>query len=166
MHKVIEMLDLENLTKDTAITHPNAPIIGEVEVTKSILGDENFNNLKFLLEDLERFKVDIIKALSYTDNAYYYDNVVGDILQGRVHFYPLSKSFIIAYKVDSPNFSCYHIWLAGGELQELIEFVPNLQHNAKQLKCKYVTLAGRLGWTKALKHQGWKHTLNHLALEV
>lgn len=129
-------------------------------------GEENIDSFIKLLNDLKKHRVDIEKALSYGGNSHSFDHIVGQVLQGRLHFYPLPNSFIIMEVINSPNFSVYHAFLAGGNLEEITDFQETLVKNAKQLECKALSMSGRRGWEKALKPLGWQHKLSHLVLEL
>jgi hypothetical protein len=57
-----------------------------------------------------------------------------------------------------------HLFLAGGDLDELKGMVPMWQSWARFNNCSKVTLAGRRGWERALKDQGWKADLVYLSI--
>lgn len=128
--------------------------------------EEKIDNLLKLVTDLKKYKLDIEKALEYGGNSHSFDDIVGQVLQGRLHFYPLENSFVIMEVHKYPNFNVYHGFLAGGKLEEIIAFQDTLVGNAKQLNCKGISISGRRGWEKALKPLGWRHQLSHLVLEI
>jgi hypothetical protein len=57
-----------------------------------------------------------------------------------------------------------HIFLAGGDLDELRGMVPMFCSWARFNKCSKVTLCGRRGWERALKQQGWDAGLIALSI--
>ena len=108
-----------------------------------------------LVHDMRKFRVDIEAALSYGSNSHTFDNIVSLVLLGRVQFIPLEKSFLITEVHTMPNYKTYHVFLAGGDLEELMAYQPQLEANAAKANCKYLSLTGRRGWEKPLKTQGW-----------
>lgn len=49
-----------------------------------------------------------------------------------------------------------HIWLAGGDLRELIGFTPGVAAFGRSMGCVAATLEGRKGWARALQQHGFK----------
>jgi hypothetical protein len=41
-------------------------------------------------------------------------------------------------------------WLAGGDLEEIKEWMPMIERCARDLGCHRLTIAGRRGWLRAL----------------
>lgn len=139
----------------------------EKDASPPDMGEVRINSLLSLLLDLKRFRLDIEKALCYSSDAYSFDNIVDGVLRGNYHFYPLKNSCVITELVNYPNYKVYHGFIAAGNLEEIREFVHTIGNaNAKQLGCKYMTLAGRHGWTREFGRDGWKHTLSTMQREV
>lgn len=133
----------------------NSPIIGDA-----------LSNLKQLVADLEKYRLDIEAALCYGQDSHTFDDVVGKVLRNEVHFYPQDNSFVIMELHRYPQYKVYHCFLAGGDMAEIIAVHPWMLANAKQLDCKYVSIAGRIGWERALKNHGWKKQFTVLRKEV
>ena len=144
----LELFDLDD--------RPNSPQHGE----KALL------SLKLLCDDLLKYRLDICAALEYGKNSHNFEHVIDEVMKGRLHFYPLENSFIIMEVHTYPNFKLYHGFLAGGDLQEILDAHPMIISNAKQLGCKGLSIAGRRGWEKAMKAHGWKHDLSYMSLEI
>ena len=130
------------------------------------MGELKLDAIKKLADDLLKFRLDIEAALEYGNNSHSFDHIVDEVMQGRLHLYPLKNSFIIMEVHKYPNFSVYHGFLAGGDLQEILDAHPMIIQNAKQLGCKGLSIAGRRGWEKAMKPHGWKHNLSYMYREI
>jgi hypothetical protein len=65
-----------------------------------------------------------------------------------------------------PQVTVLNIFLAGGELGQLLDMEGDAFQWAKAQGCKSVTLSGRLGWQRALKSRGWKPTHINLSREL
>lgn len=107
-------------------------------------------------KQLEKFQLDIDAALSYSSYSHSFDTIVAMIMTGKLKFIPLEKSFLITEFHTTPNYTTYHVFLAGGDLEELMAYQPELEKTAKEANCKYLSLTGRRGWEKPLKTQGWR----------
>lgn len=129
-------------------------------------GESKTDYTLHVLTMLKKYQLDIKKALSYSGDAYSFDDIAEGVLQGRYHFYPLPNSFVIMELSEFPNYKVYHTFLAGGDMNEIIGTHPWMKENAKVLGCKYVSVTGRHGWTRKLKAEGWKHMYDTLYLEL
>lgn len=108
-----------------------------------------------VLDDLDRFRSLIEEAIEHGGRTHTFDDIVTMVLTGRVVFWPLVNSFLITEIVDYPQERCYHIFLAGGEIEELIEMHHKVQQAAIEQGCSHLSIAGRKGWVRALKSHGW-----------
>lgn len=129
-------------------------------------GEKHLLALKQLCDDLLKHRLDIEKALCYGRNSHNFEHVVDEVMKGRLHFYPLENSFIIMEVHVYPNYSVYHGFLAGGDLEEILNAHPMIMANAKQLGCVALSISGRRGWEKAMKAYGWKHDLSYMYKEL
>ena len=66
-------------------------------------------------------------------------------------FFPFEKSAMITEIVDYPNKSVCRIWLAGGDLEELVEAEKKICDWARRHGCDGIEIIGRHGWKKVLK---------------
>ena len=129
-------------------------------------GETLAEQMKILIDDMLKYRLDIEAALEYANNSHTFDDVVGQVLAGQLHFYALPTSFVIMERQTYPQHKVYHCFLAGGHKAEIEDAQPMLMKNAKHLECKYVTVVGRNGWVRELRKQGWKHQYSVLSKEV
>jgi hypothetical protein len=108
-----------------------------------------------LLNDLLKFRLDIENALAYSNNSHTFDNIVDMVVTGTAHFYPLENAFMLMEVQTFPQHKVYNVFLAGGDLQEILATQKWVNDNAYALGCKYATMSGRNGWSKVLKDEGW-----------
>jgi hypothetical protein len=130
-------------------------------------GTEKTLNLQKLIADLLHFQLDIQAALSYAHDSHTFDDIVDMVLTGRLHFYKASEEAFIIMEVQRyPQHNVYHCFLAGGDLEDILETHPVLELNAKKLDCIYTSVAGRRGWERVLKKRGWEYGLTIMYREV
>lgn len=81
------------------------------------------------------------------------EDVAAEVGAGRVWLVCGERS-AVAVKPDGLDF---HIWLAGGDLDELMDIEAALEVNARAAGFTRMTGGGvRRGWHRVLKHRGWK----------
>lgn len=90
-------------------------------------------------------------------------DVVQGIADGAFHFWPGEKSAAVTQVYQYPRARFLHIFLAGGDLEELLAMVPLFKSWAAHLGCTKLTLIGRPGWERVL---GWTRGAVVLSTEV
>lgn len=118
---------------------------------------QQLHQLRYLLEQLSIWEDKITEALRHGRNAHTFDDIVGMVLQNRVFFFSYDDAFVIMEKIDYPQFSVFHVFLAGGELEAVLSVHPEMERLGRQLGCKYLSMAGRKGWQRPLADRGWQH---------
>lgn len=120
-----------------------------------------------LTEMLVTFKPQIEAALEYAGNHHNFDSVVARVLTGQARFYVNGDSFVITELQHYPQHSIVNVWLAGGNIEEIIDLTePVARDHAIILNYRLVTLSftGRPGFARALKAHGWRTT--HVRMET
>ncbi len=85
------------------------------------------------------------------DGSHALDDVWEGVAAGEFHFWPGVRSAAVGELVQHPRRRDYHVWLAGGDLSELIEMERAACAFARALGCDRITINGRKGWARALK---------------
>lgn len=93
----------------------------------------------------------ISDALEYSGGTHSMDDVFGAVALGDAQLHPLEKSCIITEVVDYPQMSVCRIWLAGGDLDELMDAEKSISVWAKSIGCDAMEINGRMGWKRQLK---------------
>lgn len=76
---------------------------------------------------------------------------------GQASLYAGRQSAMLVEVVEYPQWRGLHIFLAGGDLDELRGMLPLLEAAAKSAGCTKIGLTGRPGWVRALKTCGYAH---------
>lgn len=103
------------------------------------------------LDELERLAYHIEAALAYSGDTHSLVQVVDAIKDGSAQFFPLENSVIVTEVVDYPKKSVCRIWLAGGNMDELVEAEKKIVPWAKSHGCSGMEIIGRKGWERQLK---------------
>lgn len=104
-----------------------------------------------LLDEFERLAHHIDNALAYSNDSHTSIDVLDAIKTGNAQFFPLQNSVIVTEIVDYPQKSVCRIWLAGGDMDELIEAEKKVCEWAKDIGCHGIEINGRKGWERQLK---------------
>jgi hypothetical protein len=102
-------------------------------------------------DEFERCADYIVAALEYAGHSHTLQDVWQAITNNRAAFFPLEKSAIVVEIVDYPRRATCRIWLAGGEMEELIEAEKKVSIWARSQGCDSMEIIGRKGWERQLK---------------
>ena len=94
-------------------------------------------------------------ALNYSGNTHDYVHIVNGVLSGALQLWPTENSALITEFHNFPNKRMLHIFLAGGDLEEIKSLHDEVVNFAKAAGCNGLTLTGRAGWVKALQDLGF-----------
>lgn len=108
-----------------------------------------------LIQHLRKWRPQIEESLGYAQHSHTFDDVCLMVLQGRLQFFNFPHAFAIMEYKEYPRQKIYHCFLAGGELQSVIDCQYSIIEVARQAGCHAVTLSGRKGWERAFRETGW-----------
>jgi hypothetical protein len=118
-------------------------------------------------EHLQRLRHHVEAALEYSGGTHYFDDVAEMVLDNRLQLWPAKNSVILTEIIVYPRLKNMHVFLAGGDLDEISRMQPLIESWGKSIGCTRVTLAGRKGWAKTfLKDEGYSPQWAVLAKEL
>lgn len=103
------------------------------------LGVEYLRCVEFLRPAIERNKTHSII------------DIFGLLANNQAFLVALQNSAGILEIIEYPKIKSCRIWLAGGEMDELINIYPKIQKWAKSKGCKRMEILGRKGWKRVHK---------------
>lgn len=89
-------------------------------------------------------------ALKRAGDTHSVDDVIEMIENGDARLYKRKKSTVVTQEFDLPAARQLHFWLAGGDLDDLIQAEREIVEDAKERGINKVTIIGRPGWQKKL----------------
>lgn len=89
------------------------------------------------------------------------EEVEADLKASRAQMWIGQRSAMVTMLHATPE-PHIHVWLGGGDMQELIYLAPGLEAWARAHGCVAATIDGRAGWARVLRHHGWKPSGNEL----
>lgn len=104
------------------------------------------------IETWNRARPHIEAALRYAGNTHDPDDIRELITQDRLQLWCGAESVIVTELTTYPQFMACRIFLAGGDLKELVEEMePAVCDWAQRIGCKRMEIAGRSGWERVMK---------------
>jgi hypothetical protein len=89
-------------------------------------------------------------ALEYADGTHTIEDVAEGVERGAFHFWPGKACAAVTQVLEYPRARFLLIFLAGGNMQELVDMIPSWKSWGAYLGCSKLTLAGRPGWQRVL----------------
>lgn len=108
------------------------------------------------LSELERCRHWIEAALLYTGGTHQWEDIVEGIKASRMQLWPSERGCIVTEIVVYPRKKVLNIFLAGGELDQILDMNDDVRDWAKSHGCEAGIISGRIGWKKPLLKDGWK----------
>ena len=83
------------------------------------------------------------------------DDVKRALFENRAQFWPGKNAAIVTEIQTYPNDKAIQVWLAGGDMAEILAMAPGIESWARLQGCTTVLIEGRQGWAKVLREQGY-----------
>jgi len=95
------------------------------------------------------------KALERGRELHTIEDIEEVLDQGRAQFFDGEHSCMVVELLERNGTKYAHIWLAGGDLEELLDMEEYVCCWAKSLGCSFVSVDGRTGWERPLRHKNY-----------
>lgn len=107
-----------------------------------------------IIAELERCRGWLMEALD--EATYRWEDVARAIFAGKAIFWPGKDCAMVTEDQVYPNGErAMLVWLAGGDINELLAMAPGVEASARLRGCTSVLIEGRPGWSKILKGRGY-----------
>jgi len=80
---------------------------------------------------------------------------MADLASGQAQLWVGETAAMVTQCVDEPAGRSLHVWLAGGDLAEILRLKPGVEAWGRAQGCSRVTLNGRKGWARVLRPLGF-----------
>ena len=114
------------------------------------------------LEAMLPYRKMLVEALNHSGGSHTFQNIVDAVQNEVMQFWPREKSCLVTEVINYPNLKTLHIFLAGGDLEEIKSIDSTLEFLCQEIGADYISLSGRRGWIKALADIGYE--LSHVTL--
>ena len=119
-----------------------------------------------ILQQLLRCRRWIEDALEYADESHLFEDIVRGVLNGNFHFWHGDNGCAVTEFVVYPRKKVLHVFLAGGDMQQILDFEESAAAWGKANGCTGMTIAGRKGWSKVLGKHGWSDKFLVMGREI
>lgn len=117
-------------------------------------------------QELERCRGWIEAALEYSGGTHDFDDIVRMVKIGNLQFWPASDACAITEIIEYPKKKVLHIFLAGGNMETIVDMNESAEYFAKLNGCTGMSIAGRKGWSKVLGKKGYKEAFTALGKDI
>lgn len=116
-------------------------------------------------DEITRCRPWIEAALEHSGGTHDFIDVAGGLYRGTMQLWPTPRGCIITEIVVYPKKKVLHVFLGGGELDQILDMHDDVITWAKAQGCEALTMTGRLGWKKPLAQHDWKMQHAHYVKE-
>lgn len=118
------------------------------------------------INEMDRCRKWIEDALEYSGGTHTFQDIADGVAEGRMQLWPAPRGCIVTEIVVYPRKKYLNLFLAGGELDQLLDMNESITAWAKQWGCDGGMMSGRSGWKKPLEKLGWKVMHVHYVKEL
>jgi hypothetical protein len=122
--------------------------------------------LRAIIDNLEKFEVDISRALEYGGSTHSFDDIVCGVLASQYDVLYNDGAIAISEQSNYPNVRAYHVFVAAGTLDSVLALQEQMIERALAADCTQLTLWGRLGWQKVLAKHNWSPKLVYMVRDL
>lgn len=119
-----------------------------------------------LVDELYRCRPWIEAALERADGTHTLNDVIENIFKGSMQFWPAPKGCAITEIIQYPRKKVLHVFLAGGEMEQIVDMDGSAVQFARANGCSGMSIAGRKGWARVLKEKGYQETFTVLTKDI
>lgn len=106
--------------------------------------------------ELDRCRPWIEAALDRGGNTHIFEDIVDGVKKGLMQFWPADDACAVTEIICYPRKKVLHIFLAGGNMDTIVDMDESAVHYAKLSGCTGMSVAGRKGWQRVLDKKGYK----------
>lgn len=108
----------------------------------------------------------IESALAYSGGTHTFEDVQEMVATGRAQLWPAPRGVAITEIVEYPRKRVLHIFLAAGEMDQLLDMIESAERWGRTQGCTSLTMSGRMGWQRVLDKHGFKPLLVTMEREM
>jgi len=119
-----------------------------------------------IADEFVRCKPWLEAALKYAGGTHTLEDVVEAVAEGKMQFWPAPRGCAVTELIQFPRKKVLHVFLAGGEMDQIIDMDSSAVEFARINGCTGMSIAGRKGWSKVLRHKGYKESYTVLGKDI
>jgi hypothetical protein len=107
------------------------------------------------MTELERVRPWLEGALEYSNKTHNWKDIVEALKTSKMQLWSSEKSSAVTEILCYPRKKVLHVFLAGGDMTELLNMIENATYWGKKQGCTELTMSGRKGWQRVLGKDKW-----------
>jgi hypothetical protein len=115
---------------------------------------------------IDHYRAMIESALEYSGGTHTFEDVKAMVIKGTAQIWPAPRGVAITEIIEYPRKRVLHVFLAAGELDQLLDMIKSAEDWGRTQGCTSLTLSGRFGWQRILDKHGFKPVLVTMEREV
>lgn len=108
---------------------------------------------------IHQYRELIESALAYSGGTHTFDDVAQMVIEGKAQIWPAQRGVAITEIIEYPRKRVLHVFLAAGELDQLLDMIQSAEDWGRTQGCTSLTMSGRFGWQRVLDKHGFKPVL-------
>lgn len=119
-----------------------------------------------IIKEIARCQKWMEAALDYSGGTHTIKDVIDGILSARMQLWAGEKGCAVTEIVAYPKKKVLHVFLAGGDMDQIVDMQESAEAWGKAQGCTAMTIAGRAGWKRVLADYGYKEQFVTLSKEI
>jgi hypothetical protein len=119
-----------------------------------------------MMLELDRCRQWIENALMYSGGTHEFIDIVNGVLSGTMQLWAGELGCAVTEITVYPRKKILHVFLAGGDMEQILDFQESAAEFARINKCDSMTIAGRRGWTRVLDKHDWEESFCVMSKEL
>ena len=119
-----------------------------------------------IIDELRRCRNWIEDALAYSGGTHDFEDIVRGVLSGHMQLWAGDSGCAVTEISVYPKKKVLHVFLAAGDMEQILDFEESAAEFARQNGCANMTLAGRSGWRRVLGKRNWREQFAVLERDI
>jgi hypothetical protein len=108
----------------------------------------------------------LLNALEYGNGTHSLEDVAMALNKDEMQLWPGINTAIVTEIITYPQKKSIHVFLAAGDMDEVIRILPFIEKHGKMEGCTLMTMTGRKGWEKVMSKIYQFETRVFLSMEI
>lgn len=104
---------------------------------------------------LNQCKPMLMPALNRCGGTHEWEDIIEGVAAGYMQLWCNQEAAAITEIVKFPRKTVLNVFLAGGDMDQLLEMLESAKHWGKLQGCDAISMSGRRGWLRVLNKHGW-----------
>lgn len=105
------------------------------------------------MKEYQRARAWLLPALEFEGDPE--AELIAKLRAGHAQLWLGEESAMVTEVHDDSEGRSVHVWLAGGDLAEIVSLTPGIAAWGRMMGCVEATIEGRAGWARVLKPYGF-----------